>query len=59
MGRWVAEIGSVVAILAAWWIAFRAYPTLPARFPTHFGFAGRPDAWGRKAWAGPCRPPAW
>jgi hypothetical protein len=50
MGRWVAEVGSIVTIVATWWIAFRAYATLPARFPTHFGFSGRPDAWGRKEW---------
>jgi uncharacterized membrane protein len=48
MGRWIAEVGSAVTIVAAWWIAFRAYPRLPDRFPTHFGFSGRPDAWGRR-----------
>ena len=50
MGRMIAEVGSVLTIVAAWLIAFRAYSVLPARFPTHFGFSGRPDGWGRKEW---------
>jgi uncharacterized membrane protein len=50
MLRMVAEIGSVVTIVAAWLMAFRAYPRLPNRFPIHFGFSGRPDSWGRKGW---------
>jgi hypothetical protein len=48
--RAVADVGSVVAILAAWGMAFRSYPKLPDRFPIHFGFSGRPDSWGRKEW---------
>jgi len=48
--RAVAEVGSVVTLVAAWIMAFRAYPRLPDRFPIHFGFSGRPDSWGRKEW---------
>jgi uncharacterized membrane protein len=50
MLRTVAEVGSVVTIVAAWVMAIRAYPRLPAPFPIHFGFSGRPDSWGRKEW---------
>jgi hypothetical protein len=50
MLRMVAEVGSVATLVAAWVMAIRAYPSLPRRFPTHFGFSGRPDSWGRKEW---------
>ena len=46
--HWIAEMGSVVMIVAAWVMAIREYPSLPVRFPTHFGIAGRPDGWGAK-----------
>jgi uncharacterized membrane protein len=46
--RIVAEAGSVGAMVAAWVIAVREYPSLPARFPIHFGIDGRPDGWGNK-----------
>jgi hypothetical protein len=44
----VLELLSLVAVVATWIVAVRAYPRLPPRVPTHFGFSGRPDAWGRK-----------
>jgi hypothetical protein len=48
MLRMAAEVGSVVTIIAAWVPAIREYPSLPVRFPTHFGIDGRPDGWGTK-----------
>lgn len=48
MLRLVAEVGSVAVVIAAWALAFWEYPSLPRQFPTHFGFSGRPDAWGTK-----------
>src|SRR5262249_50754169 len=48
MLRTVADVASVVVLVAAWVIAARAYPYLPARIPIHFGFSGRADGWGRK-----------
>jgi hypothetical protein len=48
MLRLVAEAGSVLVMIAAWALAIGEYPSLPARFPTHFGIDGRPDAWGTK-----------
>jgi Domain of unknown function (DUF1648) len=44
----VFEILALVAVVATWIVAVRVYPRLPPRIPTHFGFSGRPDAWGRK-----------
>jgi hypothetical protein len=46
--RMVAEWGSALAVVLAWVIAIREYPTLPARFPAHFGITGRPDRWGSR-----------
>jgi hypothetical protein len=48
MLRMAAEVGSVVTMIAAWVMAIREYPSLPVRFPTHFGINGRPDGWGTK-----------
>ena len=44
----VFELLALVAVVAIWIVALRAYPRLPLRIPTHFGFSGRPDAWGKK-----------
>lgn len=44
----VCYLLALVAVAATWIVALRAYPRLPLRIPTHFGFSGRPDAWGRK-----------
>jgi hypothetical protein len=44
----VCDLLALVAVVAIWCVAVRAYPRLPLRVPTHFGFSGRPDAWGRK-----------
>jgi uncharacterized membrane protein len=42
----VAAVGCLVTLLA---YAAYVWPDLPARVPTHFGFAGPPDAWGSRA----------
>lgn len=32
-----------------WWRVLYWYPQLPARFPIHFDFAGKPDGWANKS----------
>ena len=39
----VALIVAAQAVL--WWRAFRWYPEIPQRFPTHFGADGKPNGW--------------
>lgn len=50
--RWdlAAELLATTGLLAAWVLVARAWPDLPAEIPTHFDYAGRPDAWGDGAW---------
>lgn len=47
MTIWIDSIAVVILILG-WWIALSVYPRLPERIPTHFGFTGEADAWGRR-----------
>ncbi|HLO48622.1 MAG TPA: DUF1648 domain-containing protein [Kamptonema sp.] len=43
------EVVGAVGILCSCWIIFQSWDALPQRIPVHFGFSGRPDAWGDKA----------
>lgn len=46
--RWIRR--GTVALTAAVALALLVlYPTLPETIPTHFDFAGRPDAWGPRS----------
>ncbi|MDF0551493.1 DUF1648 domain-containing protein [Kamptonema sp. UHCC 0994] len=42
------EVVAAVGILWGCWIIFQSWDALPQRIPIHFGFSGRPDAWGDK-----------
>ena len=39
---------NILVLIFAWVIAISAYGGLPDRIPTHFNFAGKPDAWSNK-----------
>lgn len=42
------EACAFLGILFLLWSTLSAWPGLPDKVPTHFGFAGKPDAWGSK-----------
>ena len=46
--EWVLEGASLAALGFAILTLLDAWPDLPARVPSHFDFAGQPDAWGAK-----------
>jgi uncharacterized membrane protein len=46
--EWMIEGISVAALSFAIFILIDAWPRLPAVAPSHFDFAGKPDAWGAK-----------
>ena len=40
---------AIAGLVALCVVAIHAWSTLPDRFPTHFGFDGKPNGWGGKA----------
>ena len=40
---------NIILLVFIWFVAISSYGGLPARIPTHFNFAGKPDAWGNKS----------
>lgn len=45
----VLQALSFITLLGILLLTFYSFITLPAKIPTHFGFDGRPDAWGGKS----------
>lgn len=45
----VVEAAAVAGLAFAFATVALYWPALPERVPTHFGFAGKPDAWGTKS----------
>jgi uncharacterized membrane protein len=43
------EVLSVMGVVFTFILVYQSWGILPDRIPTHFGFAGQPDAWGNKA----------
>ena len=39
---------TLLCLIFLWAVALYAYRTLPEQVPTHFGWAGKPTAWGSK-----------
>ena len=48
-GGWLAQIGPFVILLAAAAYVALHWDQVPARFPTHWNLAGRPDGWTTKS----------
>lgn len=48
--RWPVETAALVGLALAVGSVLRVWGELPERVPTHFGLAGRPDAWGGRGW---------
>jgi uncharacterized membrane protein len=42
----VVGIAALLLLIAETWLALHGPDRLPARIPTHFDIAGRPDGWG-------------
>jgi uncharacterized membrane protein len=42
------ELVTLVLALAAFFVVHVNYANLPERVPIHFGFSGKPDAWGAR-----------
>lgn len=51
------ELIPVVLLIFAFGYSAANYPLLPEQVPTHFGFAGTPDAWRAKGFASVYLPP--
>jgi hypothetical protein len=47
MSIWFDSL-TIIILALSWWIALSAYPNLPERIPTHFGFTGEADGWGAR-----------
>jgi uncharacterized membrane protein len=46
--EYTLNIAAVLGLLFNAYLLWRFWPILPERLPTHYNFAGRPDAWGGK-----------
>ena len=43
-----AELVSLAAVAAGWFLVWSWWPEIPNEVPRHFGLFGKPDAWGPK-----------
>src|SRR6185312_17131780 len=46
---WVLEVFALAAVIATFTFVAAHWEQLPVKIPTHFGAAGRPNAWGSKS----------
>jgi len=46
--EWVAEILSLTILIGSFIYLLVNWGLIPDKVPTHFGFSGKPDAWGQK-----------